>query len=253
MRLRVRIVLLLLFAILVCWSLPASATTESTVIVSLASSNVRLDAELPIALRSLVRQHTVPAEIRVYLPLAERDAVMARVQGNGPSLPSVFSHPRVRLLFTEDVGPATKFVPVLQELSAAHNLDHPVIVVGVFQCTPEAVYGADHIADDDHYYSPALVGTLLSAHSAHPNASVGLRGWRVRYVLISSLSEPFDMNIMCSEDLEWGVAGDAEYNRHVLLAHRMADPFRVGVLTANEGGFNSIGSTFRALIPTKAT
>jgi hypothetical protein len=39
---------------------------------------------------------------------------------------------------------------------------------------------------------------------------------------------------MDSEDLSWGVAWD-EVDRHVIAGYRLATPYRVGVLTANEG------------------
>jgi hypothetical protein len=116
--------------------------SQLSLIVSLASSHHRLDNELPVTLRSLVAQTLSPADIRVYLPEADRSIVQSRLQiptdnaANVTTLPDVFRHPLVSLVFTEDVGPATKFVPVLKELlERAHAgqveaLDQPVIIVG---------------------------------------------------------------------------------------------------------------------------
>ena len=74
------------------------------------------------------------------------------------------------------------------------------------------------ISDDDHSYSPDLLHTLLqySLHPSYSNASVGLRGWRVR------------------QDLIWGVSPD-EAQDHIAEGWMLASPYRVGVLTANEG------------------
>lgn len=55
-----------------------------------------------------------------------------------------------------------------------------------------------------------------SKTEAFRNAAVGLRGWRVR------------------SDLHWGVPQE-ELDDHVADGWRLAEPFRVGVLTANEG------------------
>jgi hypothetical protein len=171
-------------------------------IVSLASSQARLDVELPITVLSLTRQTVAPKEIRVYFPQGDKGDVQKRVGVNSTDrpLPEHLLHPLVRILFAEDVGPATKFVPVIRELlSKVDAGSGPVIIV-----------------DDDHYYSPSLVSTLLTAHLALPYAALGFRGWRIR------------------QDLQWGVSGD-EFDRHVQYGWRLARPYRVGVLTANEG------------------
>lgn len=72
------------------------------------------------------------------------------------------------------------------------------------------------IEDDDHSYSPTLLSLLVSSTKEYPDTSVGLRGWRVR------------------QDLQWGVLWD-EMEEHVAEAPTLANPYRVGVLTANEG------------------
>jgi hypothetical protein len=118
------------------------------VIVSLASSQHRLDRELPITLRSLVTQST-PVEIRLQFPVGEREAIERRVKaaparsswwsettGRSAALSDPLLHPLVKIRYVEDVGPATKFVPVLRDLldqaDAGHEdtLNTPVIVLG---------------------------------------------------------------------------------------------------------------------------
>ncbi|KIY48428.1 hypothetical protein FISHEDRAFT_58928 [Fistulina hepatica ATCC 64428] len=185
------------------------------VLVSLSSSLDRMDRELPITIQSLVSQTVLPYEIRIYLPLEEEDFVRQRVQASrgedvsAKPLPAVLLHPVVRLLHRDDYGAATKYLHVIRDMLRGADsgfpdvtLNQPIIIV-----------------DDDHSYSPHLVSTLLQAHKAYPDAAVGFRGWRIR---------------LFSPDLEWGVPSD-EYDRHVIQGHMLAEPYRVGVLTANEG------------------
>jgi hypothetical protein len=82
--------------------------------------------------------------------------------------------------------------------------------------------------DDDHAYTPYMLQTLISAHlsfsspssspSSHPSgpAALGFRGWRIR------------------RDMEWGVAQE-ELSWHVIHGWQIAEPYRVGIVTANEG------------------
>lgn len=55
-----------------------------------------------------------------------------------------------------------------------------------------------------------------SSREHFANAAIGLRGWRVR------------------SDLHWGVPPE-EFDDHVAEGWRLAEPFRVSVLTANDG------------------
>ncbi|KAL0959805.1 hypothetical protein HGRIS_011486 [Hohenbuehelia grisea] len=189
------------------WSSPSYEELSGRAIISLASSHHRLDNELPVAIRSLTRQAASPREIRVYFPESDKAAVQARLSSTPGSEPlsAWLLHHLVKMHFVQDVGPATKFVPVLTDMMDKHDagdrdaLDQPLIIV-----------------DDDHSYSPNLVATLLSIHDQQPFVAVGLRGWRIR------------------SDLEWGVSWD-EMDRHVQYGYRLAEPYRVGVLTANEG------------------
>ena len=87
-----------------------------------------------------------------------------------------------------------------------------------WQSTFGLTYVSDLYIDDDHSYCPDLVSTLVSYSNleTYANTAVGLRGWRVR------------------SDLHWGVSPE-EMQDHVADGWKLAEPFRVGVLTANEG------------------
>lgn len=167
--------------------------------MTLSSTALRLDKELPVTLYSLIQQSVPPRKIYLFLPKQEQK-VFERQKDKWSK---VYWNKRVEIHFTKDEGPATKFLPTLRALArqaVEHEafLDQPVIVV-----------------DDDHFYSRDLVKTLLEAHDRHPDAAVGLRGWRIR------------------KDLLWGV-DLKQYWRHVLEAHKIDQDYRVGVLTANE-------------------
>jgi len=108
-------------------------------IISLASSHHRLDGELPLAIRSLTRQTITPKEIRIYMPESDRDLVRTRYTRSSPDvkpLSSLLLHPLVKFHFVEDVGPATKFIPVLRDLMNQYDrgdrdaLVQPIIIVG---------------------------------------------------------------------------------------------------------------------------
>jgi hypothetical protein len=134
--------------------LGVASLSNLSVIISLASSHTRLDTELPIAVYSLKKQTVAPKEIRIYFPESEKDVILRRARltlldstnqpgadmgqqiGKDMPLSEHLLHPAVKLLFTEDVGPATKFVPVIHELLSKvdagelDKLDQPVIIVG---------------------------------------------------------------------------------------------------------------------------
>ena len=113
-----------------------------TAIISLASSHHRLDDELPLAIRSLTRQTVTPKEIRIYMPESDRLLVGTRYNRSTPDVKPLSSwllHPLVKFHFVEDVGPATKFIPVLRDLMNQYDrgdsyaLSQPVIIVGETQ------------------------------------------------------------------------------------------------------------------------
>ncbi|KAH8917524.1 hypothetical protein BT69DRAFT_659415 [Atractiella rhizophila] len=186
--------------------IPTSSSPHSSLsnysdlaILTLSSTLLRLHDELPITLDSLLRQSVRPKEIQVYLPEKERTEIQDM------ELPWQFYDERVRIRFVEDRGPATKFLYALKEVidEAGRGkewlLEQEVVVV-----------------DDDHSYSPDLLSTLLEARNSYPDAALGMRGWRVR------------------DDLHWGVPFD-EVPYHVIQSYAIREPYRVSVLTANEG------------------
>jgi hypothetical protein len=89
---------------------------------------------------------------------------------------------------TIDRGPATKFLPVLEKLKNTETW--------VFVC------------DDDHWYSPYLVESLLKY--SRKDAAVGARGWRI------------------DESFRWGTP--PSYHGWEIM-----EPWQVGILTANQG------------------
>ena len=185
---------LFLFSLLKGSSSRVSNKLHEGAIISLASSHHRLDDELPVTIRSLTRQTTIPREIRIYMSESDRKLVETRYTRSAPDVKPLspwLRHPLVEIVFVEDVGPATKFIPVLRDLMNQHDrgdhgaLDQPIIIVG--ECSrlacllmiekPNCLFT---MKDDDHAYSSHLVSTLLSAHVAQPSISVGFRGWRIR-------------------------------------------------------------------------
>ncbi|RKO85812.1 hypothetical protein BDK51DRAFT_50343 [Blyttiomyces helicus] len=204
-------------------------------IVSLSTTADRFGPDLELAIKSLLLQTMPAAEIRIHMPSGDRPLVMragsSRVQGgegvpaNGsasastidssypvvmewedpadflPTVPTSLRSPRVKIAFVEDRGPATKFLYTIHDLLASPTgsdpttRDRPIIVV-----------------DDDIYYPPTMLETLLRAGRRHPGAAIANRGWRVAEDLVWNSG---------SDDLVWSVALESEY--------------RVGVITANSG------------------
>ena len=128
-----------LFSLLKGASSRVSNKPHGSAIISLASSHHRLDDELPVTIRSLTRQTIIPQEIRIYMPESDRRLVEMRYSRSTPDVKPLSSwllHPLVEILFVEDVGPATKFIPILRDLMNQHGrwdhdaLDQPVIIVG---------------------------------------------------------------------------------------------------------------------------
>lgn len=183
-------------------SLPSpSSPPAPRAIISLASTSLRLSHELPPTLWSLLRQSSPPLQIRLHLPKEEEVEIKGRMERG--ELSEVFGHDKVRLVWAEDEGPATKFLGTVRDLLERAGQDERLLEQEVV------------VVDDDHVYSPELVQTLLDAHERRPGAAVGMRGWRVR------------------EDLRWGVEWK-QYWRHVVQGWQLKEDYRVGVLTANE-------------------
>lgn len=116
----------------------ASGTAEDRLhndkaIVSLASHPSRFDNELPITLQSLLQQTVRPSEIRLFLPSgAATDPVWASKIANTSHL--------INVHYVDDVGPATKFRFVLQDLVVADDLDRPLIILGLLSLAAQVVF-----------------------------------------------------------------------------------------------------------------
>lgn len=131
--------------------------------------------------------------------------------------PAVWTHARLRVHFLErdavaHLRSSAKYLPALAELTATNDDDDDDEQEQAERQRPLVVL------DDDHWYAPSLLSTLLSAHidagTVH-KVAFGGRGWRIR------------------PDLHWGVTGSL-YDDHVLQSYALASPTRVGVLTGNE-------------------
>ena len=119
-------------------------------------------------------------------------------------------NPLVKLHYVTDLGPGTKFLYVIKEHLEALQLQHKR--EGVYD---EAVARKlIVICDDDMWYSPTLIESFIRRHRQFPDYAIGDRGWRIR------------------PDLVWGVTL-AELVHHVILASEIAEPYRVGIITAN--------------------
>ncbi|KND00668.1 uncharacterized protein SPPG_09145, partial [Spizellomyces punctatus DAOM BR117] len=229
------IVLVLLLPLdLLDWRTEADVSYQQPV-VSLTSTSTRLTLELPITVESLLQQTLPPAEIRLYIPEATALLSNSCNVSKRPTTPfcareakilNVLSHPSVHVIPVADLGPATKFLYVIQEFLSrggspsrifttthdfAHSSEPDVPVSATYLHQPIVV------CDDDHYYAPTFLQDLMRAHHQLGHAAIGLRGWRIR------------------QDLQWGVQGAQEQRRHIIQGWTLAEPYRVGIVTANEG------------------
>ncbi|RKO93153.1 hypothetical protein BDK51DRAFT_34557 [Blyttiomyces helicus] len=198
-------------------------------IVSLSTTADRFGPDLDLAIQSLLLQTVPAAEIRVHMPIGDRPlvmrpgshppvavasdvsvpidaaypATMAWEDSAGflPSVPPALRASPVKIVFVEDRGPATKFLYTIHDLLSGpkgadpDTREQPIIVV-----------------DDDIYYPPTMLETLLRAGRRNPVAAIANRGWRVAADLVWNSG---------SDDLVWSVA--------------LAREYRVGVITANSG------------------
>lgn len=139
-----------------------SPRPQRRVIVSLTTLPDRI-GNLEPTLRSLVQQTRPPDEVVVSLPRLS-------IRQEKPYLvPSFLEQmPGVRLLHCEtDWGPATKFIPVIQEELAAGRGDTLIMVV-----------------DDDRTYPPDALETYLYFHRAIPDAVLCFRGALMPHSLV---------------------------------------------------------------------
>jgi hypothetical protein len=124
------------------------------VMVALSTLPDRI-ANLQPTLDCLVNQTRVPDEIVLAVPQ------FSIRQGKEYRLPDYLArYPLVRVLRSEqDWGPATKFIPVIQEELTAGRDDSLIMVV-----------------DDDRIYAPDTLATYLHYHGQLPDAALCFRG-----------------------------------------------------------------------------
>ena len=85
-------------------------------------------------MHSLTLQTITPKEIRIYMPDFHREHLRTRYMRSVPL--SALVHSLIEFHLVEDVGPTTKFIPVLRDLMDRYDqgdraaLDQPVIIVG---------------------------------------------------------------------------------------------------------------------------
>ena len=132
----------------------SSSVPNRRVIVSLSTLPDRI-GNLEPTIRSLVEQTRPPDEIVIAVPQ------FSKRQGKQYVVPDYLAKiPRVRILrCPEDWGPATKFIPVIQEELAAGRGDTLVVVV-----------------DDDRTYPRDALETYLHYHAQLPEAALCFRG-----------------------------------------------------------------------------
>lgn len=121
-------------------------------IISLTTIPSRLPL-IGLTLKSLMRQRLAPARIVLNLPRFSR-------RENVPYVAPAFLDGlrSVEIRWCEDLGPATKLLPTLQQ----EPPDRRIIVV-----------------DDDRIYPANLVEDLMSGSARRPSAAIAMRGWVV--------------------------------------------------------------------------
>lgn len=136
------------------WDRRAQANPRrSDLVICLTTLPSRLP-EIEATLKSLLYQSTAPARIRLHLPrLSRRERVGYQVPDWILALKSIEV-----VACEEDHGPATKFIPALQDLPA----DQRILVL-----------------DDDKLYPPDLVAHFDALSSEHPKTAMGSSGWCV--------------------------------------------------------------------------
>jgi hypothetical protein len=147
----------------------------SNIIVSLTTTPLRFQYELPITIHSLLTQTELPKEIRIYLS-PNKNLTLEHLKKYIKRLDSSIVIDRlfdklVQIQLEEqDYGPATKFLPIIKAFhSPTTNLSKSQAIM---------------ICDDDHYYHPFTIATLIQYSEIYKNSIVGLRGWRSKSHLL---------------------------------------------------------------------
>jgi len=154
---------------------------SSNIIVSLTSTPIRFQYELPFTIHSLLTQTKLPKEIRIYLsPTAtiinqknltlEHLKIYIKQLDSSTIISKLFDKLVQIRLEEQDYGPATKYLPIIKE----YHLITPNI----------SISQAIMICDDDHYYHPYTIDTLNKYSNKYKNSIVGLRGWRSKNKII---------------------------------------------------------------------
>jgi hypothetical protein len=127
-----------------------SSPRRSDLVVTLTTLPSRID-RTALTVKSLLRQTTAAAAIRVYLPFTSRREQSAYV------IPAwLAALESIAIVRCDDYGPATKIIPALTESPA----DQRLLVV-----------------DDDRVYQPWLIEQMTAWSDAHPDAAVAGSGW----------------------------------------------------------------------------
>lgn len=201
---------------------------SSETIVSLTTTPKRFTYELPIAVYSLLGQTVLPKEIRIYLSpsslirnLSIQHLKLAVQHLDSSSVISRLFDRLVQIWWEEnDYGPATKFLPIIREFHSnrTHRSQSQAII----------------ICDDDHYYHPHVIETLNRYARRHEQVIVGLRGWRSKHLSrVLTIMCGLGFSFSVRDDLTWGVSGAEESAYHIVESFRLAQAYRVGVVTAN--------------------
>lgn len=172
----------LLTFLFIYWTDCCQQSTD--VIVSLTTTRRRFQDELAFTVHSLLTQRVLPKEIRIYVQTNQN---LTKQKLKWFLLKQVDSSTKINRLFddlvqikfeTNDYGPATKYLPILQEFHSKKSLQSQKIL----------------ILDDDHYYHPYTIATLDQYSNQYPNSVLGFRGWRSRKIVFVFLSKKMNEN-----------------------------------------------------------
>ena len=135
----------------------------------MTSTPERFRYELPFAIHSLLSQTRLPKQIRIYLSptaviIRHRNLTLKHLKAHIKRLDSsktidkLFDKLVKIRLEQADYGPATKYLPIIKE----------------FQSKSQAIM----VCDDDQYYHPYTLSTLIKYSTEYEKSIIGLRGWR---------------------------------------------------------------------------
>jgi len=192
------------------------------------------------ALESIFRQTVRPGRIRVHyepddddISLANMTAtaqsILERVQGPTPTTiltfhkaPKLGWHAATKLLGTlwlewnnSTSPPPTSSLPSDKERPSSSAQENLIVV-----------------ADDDTVLTSTWLQSLIRGHMAHPDAAIGLRGWRVRQDLVWGVPQDRGGYKQVPEGIWQSMPSGEAY---VIYGHRIMNSWRVGVVTGNNG------------------